>query len=58
MKLQAKETLVQVFSREICEIYKNTYFYRTPPLVAPVRWGFSQKYLTAERSIEQYPLRN
>ena len=25
-----KETLAQVFSCEFCEIFKNTYFYRTP----------------------------
>ena len=29
-----KETLAQVFSREYCAIFKNTFFYRTPP-VAP-----------------------
>ena len=26
-----KETLAQVFSCEFCEIFKNTYFYRTSP---------------------------
>ena len=31
-----KETLAQVFSCEICESFKNTFFYRTPPLVASV----------------------
>ena len=25
-----KETLAQVFFFEFCEIFKNTYFYRTP----------------------------
>ena len=41
IKLQAeafnsinKETLVQVFSSEFCEIFKNFFFYRTPPMVA------------------------
>ena len=29
-----KETPTQVFSCEICEIYKNTLFYRTLPVVA------------------------
>ena len=29
-----KETPRQVFSCEICEIFKNTFFYRTPPLGA------------------------
>ena len=29
-----KETLAQVFSREFCEISKNTFSYRTPPAAA------------------------
>ena len=29
-----KETLVQVISYEICEIFKNTFFHRTPPVAA------------------------
>ena len=29
-----KETLAEVFSREFCEIYKNTFSYRTPPVAA------------------------
>ena len=29
-----KETLAQVFSSEFCEIFKNTFFYRTPPVAA------------------------
>ena len=43
IKLQAaacnfikKETLAQVFSCEFCEISKNTFFYRTPPVAASV----------------------
>ena len=31
-----KETLAQVFSCEFCEISKNTFFHRTPPVVASV----------------------
>ena len=27
------ETSMQVFSGEFCEIFKNTYFYRTPSVV-------------------------
>ena len=41
LKLQAeacnfakKETLAQVFSREFCEISKNTFSYKTPPVAA------------------------
>ena len=29
-----KETLAQVFSCEFCEIFKNMFFYRTPPVTA------------------------
>ena len=31
-----KETLAQVFSRGFCEIFKNTYFHRTPLVAASV----------------------
>ena len=34
--LLEKETLAQVFSCEFCEISKNTFSYRTPPVVASV----------------------
>ena len=43
IKLQAsdlqfikKETLAQVFSCEFCEIFKNNFFKRTPPVAASV----------------------
>ena len=38
IKLQAfkKETPAQVFSCEYCEIFKNTFFNRTPPVAASV----------------------
>ena len=29
-----KESLAQVFSCKFCEISKNTFFYRTPPVAA------------------------
>ena len=32
-----KETLVQVFSCEFCEIFKNTSFHKTAPVAASVR---------------------
>ena len=32
-----KETLVQVFSCEICEIFKNTFLDRTRPVAASVK---------------------
>ena len=31
-----KETLAQVFFSELCEIFQNTYFCRTPPVAASV----------------------
>ena len=41
VKLQAescniieKQTMVLVFSFDFCEIFKNTFFYKTPPMVA------------------------
>ena len=34
--LLIKKTPTQVFSFEICEIFKNTFFYRTPPVNASV----------------------
>ena len=32
LQLYYKETPWQVFSCEICEIFRNTFFYRTPPV--------------------------
>ena len=34
--LLKKETLAQVFSCEFCEIFKNNFLYRTPPVAASV----------------------
>ena len=34
--LSKKETLAQVFSSEFCEIFKDTFFDRTPPIAASV----------------------
>ena len=34
LQLIKKETLQQVFSCEFCEISKNTFSYRTPPVAA------------------------
>ena len=33
-----KETLAQVLSCECCEIAKNTFFYRVPPVAASVSY--------------------
>ena len=35
-KFIKKETLAQVFPCEFCEISKNTFFYRTPPVADSV----------------------
>ena len=37
-KFIKKETLVQVFSCEFCEISNNTFYYRTPPVAASVSY--------------------
>ena len=34
-KTSVPETLAQMFSYEFCEISKNSFFYRAPPVVAP-----------------------
>ena len=36
-----KKALAQVFSCEFCEIFKNTFSYRTPPVAASVLWRSS-----------------
>ena len=42
-----KETLALVFSCEFCEIFKNTFFYRTPPLASPAQ-AFSESCQTSK----------
>ena len=37
LKFSEKQTLAQVFSYEFCEIFKSTFFYRTPPATAFVK---------------------
>ena len=36
LKFFKKETVAQVFSCEFCEIFKNTFSYRTTPVAASV----------------------
>ena len=36
-------TLAQVFSREYCEIFKNSFFYRTPPVAAGLYFSSEKK---------------
>ena len=40
-----KETLEQVFSCEFCEIFKNTFSYRTPPVAVSVAYVLRDRYL-------------
>ena len=42
-ELKKKESLAQVFSCEFCEI-SNTFFYRTHPVAASVRYNSESKY--------------
>ena len=50
-----KETLVQVFSCEFCELFKNTFSYRTPPVLASER--HLEMYLNeiAENKLHLFP---
>ena len=40
LKFIQKETLAQVFSCEFCEVFKNTFFYRTPLVAASENYTF------------------
>ena len=40
-----KESLAQVFSYEFCEMFKKTFFYRTPTATGSVFSGFAPKSL-------------
>ena len=35
-QIYLKTTPTQVFSTEVCEIFKSTFFYKTPPVAASV----------------------
>ena len=39
LQLYQKETSTQLFSCEICKIFKNTFFYRTPPMAVSVNFA-------------------
>ena len=43
-----KKTLPQVFSCEFCEISKNTFFNRTPPVAVSERWKIVKPITIAE----------
>ena len=43
LQLYSKENLTQVFSCEICEIFKSIYFYRTPSAAASGSWKLDEK---------------
>ena len=44
-KFIKNETLAQVFSCEICEIFQNTFFYRALPMAASVFWQNTFEWL-------------
>ena len=54
-----KESLAQMFSCEFCEISKNTFFYRTPPVAASkirtkeLCFGFLCRVLTFSLTLSQ-----
>ena len=33
-----------MFSSEICDIFENTFLYRTTPLAASVNWNIEEKH--------------
>ena len=43
-----KETLAQVFSCEFCQIFKNTFFHRTPPVAVSERTSLHWKKLLSK----------
>ena len=45
-----KKTLTQVFSCEYCEIFKDSFFYRTPLVTPPVLWTITM--LNFNRALE------
>ena len=53
-----KETLAQVLSCEFCEVSKNTFFYRTPPVAASVVMQFSLKIEWSQWYINIYIISN
>ena len=46
-----KETLAQVFSCKFCEIFKNIFFYRTPPVAA----SNQPKMIPSTNNLEKVP---
>ena len=50
-----KETPLQVFSCEFCEIFKNSLFDRSPPVVASVNRKLYQKLSTTIKVKNQKP---
>ena len=50
LTLRPETTLAQVFSYEFCKNFKNTFFYRTPPVAASVFVKETKKTLSAQDS--------
>ena len=60
IKLQAehvtllKKTLAQVFSCEFCDIFKNTVFFKTPPVAASENCNYGVIYLWHPQEITNF----
>ena len=52
-----KETLAQEFSCEFCEIFKNTYFYRTPWVATSVGGKYRERPVNLSKKYKVYLLR-
>ena len=46
------QTLAQVFSCEFCEIFKNTYFYRTPLVTASALKKYTKLWESFTKTLE------
>ena len=59
--LLKKDTLAQMFSYEFCEIWKNSIFHRTPPVVASAvlsaNYRFLFSYMKIIKSFRKYRIR-
>ena len=48
------KTLTQVFSCECCEILKNNFFYRTPPVTACVQTAFKTNFTIYRKQLNWF----
>ena len=50
LESEGKETPRQVFPCEYCDVFKNTSFYRTPPMAASLHNNCSEKFRKIQRN--------